>query len=94
MSIESERYWLQVQYSQNFILQQSLQYEATYLVVLAGLTNLETLNLDSCKVDDEGMAHLAGFISFLSVLLFVLFPKLSPSLIGPQSFVILTLLSK
>lgn len=26
----------------------------------AGLTNLESLNLDSCKVSDEGIEHLKG----------------------------------
>lgn len=29
----------------------------------AGLTNLESLNLDSCKISDEGLANLTGLFS-------------------------------
>lgn len=31
-----------------------------HVLVQAGLTNLETLNLDSCAIGDEGLVHLAG----------------------------------
>ncbi|KAK3011457.1 hypothetical protein RJ639_012755 [Escallonia herrerae] len=30
------------------------------LVHLKGLKNLETLNLDSCRIGDEGLVYLAG----------------------------------
>jgi len=32
----------------------------------AGLTNLERLNLDSCKVSDEGIEHVKGDTRFIS----------------------------
>ena len=35
-------------------------FDLVYLF-FAGLINLESLNLDSCKIGDEGLANLTGF---------------------------------
>lgn len=38
---------------------------------LTGLTNLEYLNLDSCKIGDEGLANLTGLLLGFAFFLFV-----------------------
>lgn len=44
---------------------------------ISGLTNLESLNLDSCKIKDEGLANLAGYLlepqCFFSSLFFLFY---------------------
>ncbi|KAL7177300.1 hypothetical protein ACSBR2_030619 [Camellia fascicularis] len=39
---------------------------------LAGLTNLESFNLDSCRIDDEGLVNLTGHCSLSSLYLIFL----------------------
>ena len=34
----------------------------SFVLLLAGLTSLESLNLDSCKITDEGLANLKGLL--------------------------------
>lgn len=45
-----------------------------YFIDQTGLTKLESLNLDSCSIKDEGMVHLAGYI--IACFLFLIYvPK-------------------
>ena len=45
-----------------------------FLLLQAGLMNLESLNLDSCRIDDEGLVNLAGHCSLSSLYLIFLCP--------------------
>lgn len=42
------------------------------LLLQPGLTNVESLNLDSCRIDDEGLVNLAGH-SYSITLCFIWF---------------------
>ena len=44
-----------------------------FALCLAGLTNLESLNLDSCTISDEGLANLTGFLSIFYCFYFITF---------------------
>lgn len=40
------------------------------LLLQPGLTNVESLNLDSCRIDDEGLVNLAGHFYSITICLF------------------------
>lgn len=45
------------------LLKWLLLYVYIVLLLQAGLTKLESLNLDSCRIGDEGLVNLIGYLS-------------------------------